>query len=241
MTVLRVHACNKGPFLLRDMLANTTGVPRAGIISPTVSAATSAAKASRSAVSVLLPRESDRTPGALRRDLRRNALRGGPYHAPAHITLKTAVDAGGKFIARQSTVLFVGGGYAGGKPTLQLLREQLLPRAYQVPTCGSIRVRFTPTPPRRPTCARRSRSSSTSAGAARRSHGGALGYDPLEFRLLSSVREGDLLVGNGRSVANSADPRSLPPRDELVARAADMGAGWPSPARKPARGTPRSR
>jgi len=48
-------------------------------------------------------------------------LQASSVRHPAHITLKTAVDEHGKFLAHASEVIYDGGAYAAGKPAPTLL------------------------------------------------------------------------------------------------------------------------
>jgi len=50
-----------------------------------------------------------------------NELQASSVRHAAHITLKTAVDANGKFLAHHSVVIYDGGAYAAGKPAPNLL------------------------------------------------------------------------------------------------------------------------
>lgn len=115
-----------------------------------------------------------------------------PRHA-AVITLRTAVDDDGRFLAHEANVLLDGGAYAAAKPLPHLTlagASNTLP-AYYVP---NVRIEITVTYTNNAPAGHVRAPGEVQALFAGESHVDeicrALGRDPLEFRLLNAVREG---------------------------------------------------
>ncbi|MEX2547991.1 MAG: xanthine dehydrogenase family protein molybdopterin-binding subunit [Chloroflexota bacterium] len=123
-----------------------------------------------------------------------------PRHS-ATIALRTAVNSDGRFVAHDARILLDGGAYAAAKPLPHLTLAgaiNTLP-AYAVPNVRiEVTVAYTNNPP-----AGHVRSpGEVQALFAGESHvdeiARALGRDPLEFRLLNAVREGDSGIDGSR-------------------------------------------
>ena len=124
------------------------------------------------------------------------------------IRLRTGVTADGKLVAHQAEVVFNGGAYAAAKPVPSLtLRGGLSTLgAYSVPnTHIEVKIAYTNTVPgghnRAP--------GEVQALFAGESHvdmiARELGIDPLEFRLLNAIREGD----TGPATEQFREPRAV--------------------------------
>ncbi len=127
-----------------------------------------------------------------------NELQSSTTRHAAHVTLKTAVDENGKFLAHHSTVIYDGGAYAAGKPGPMLLPGfgySTIP--YHIPdSVAEIQSVYT----------------NTIAGAHVRAPADVqlffaweqhvdiiardLGIDALELRMLNVVRAGEPAVSN---------------------------------------------
>ncbi|MEO6350904.1 MAG: xanthine dehydrogenase family protein molybdopterin-binding subunit [Candidatus Limnocylindrales bacterium] len=130
-----------------------------------------------------------------------------PRHA-ASIELRTAVDADGRFLAHDARILLDGGAYAAAKPLPHLTlagASNVLP-AYAVP---NIRIEITVAYTNHPPAGHVRSPGEVQALFAGESHvdeiARALGRDPLEFRLLNALREGDTSV-EGEHIR---EPRSV--------------------------------
>lgn len=222
---VHVISGNKGPFLLRDIMANTIGIPKERIIVEPSGIGGDFGGKGLTIDEIPCYYLAKATGRPVRcAETYTEALRAGPYRAPAHVTLRTAVDADGKFIAHQSTVWFVGGAYAAGKPTVHLLPVNGYYHVpYQIP---NVRIDtaavYTNTAP--PAHVRTPVSVQLLFGWEQHVDIMAreLGIDPLEFRLLNCVREGDRLVaGEQVRSANSV------PVLEALRRESNWGAPVP--------------
>ncbi|HEY5341649.1 MAG TPA: molybdopterin cofactor-binding domain-containing protein, partial [Candidatus Aquilonibacter sp.] len=120
-------------------------------------------------------------------------LQGMTTRHRAYVTLKSAVDEHGKFIAHRSEMLYDGGAYAAGKPTpslLQAIGYGTVP--YQVPNVRlDIRSVYTNTIP----AAHMRSPADVQTYFAWEQHvdiiAQDLGIDPIEFRMLNVIRDGD--------------------------------------------------
>lgn len=196
---VRVISANKAPFFLREQLANTIGIPRESIIvEPSAIGGDFGGKGLT--IDEFACYYLARATGRPVRHVESNtdALRAGPYRHPAQITLKTAVDENGTFIAHESTVLFAGGAYAGGKPTPSLLPGSgyyYVP--YQIPNARiEISCVYTNTAP--PAHIRTPVSVQLYFGWEQHVDlmAEALGRDPLDFRVQNCVRQGETFPSN---------------------------------------------
>ena len=111
----------------------------------------------------------------------------------AYITLKTAVDEHGKFLAHVSEVVYDGGAYAAGKPTPNLVPGSgYATVGYQIP---NVRLDVTCVYTNPITAAHVRSPADVQVYFAWEQHveliATALGIDPLELRMLNVVRDGD--------------------------------------------------
>jgi len=113
---------NKQPFNVREQMSNVTGVPKEKIIvEPSGIGGDFGGKGLTvdEFACYYLAKATGRPVRFV--ETYTDELRAATTRHRANITLRTAVDAQGKLLAHQSTVLFNGGAYAGGKPSPQLL------------------------------------------------------------------------------------------------------------------------
>jgi CO/xanthine dehydrogenase Mo-binding subunit len=196
--VVHVYTVNKQPFSVQQWMANVTGVPLEKIV---VESAAIGGDFGGKGLTIdefacyYLARATKRPVKHVYsyvEELQASSVR----HA-AQLTLKTAVDEHGKFIAHRSDVIYDGGAYAAGKPAPTLLPGMggYATVGYQVP---NVRLDVT--------CVY----TNTIPGAHVRSPADVqcffaweqhvdviaadLGIDPLELRMLNVVREGETAV-----------------------------------------------
>ena len=199
-----VNSPNKSPFALRMQLSHVTGIPLERII-----VETNAIGGDFGGKGLTV----DEFPcfflaKATGRPVRRvqtytDELQGTTTRHPATITLKTAVDAHGKFIAHRSEMLYNGGAYAAGKPMPSLLQAVgygTVP--YQVPNVRlDILSVYTNTIP----AAHMRSPADVQTYFAWEQHVDIIardfGIDAIEFRMLNAIREGDTAV-TGEPVRN---------------------------------------
>jgi CO/xanthine dehydrogenase Mo-binding subunit len=220
---LHVHSPNKSPFALRMQLAHVTGLPIDRIV-----VETNAIGGDFGGKGLTV----DEFPcyflaKATGRPVRRvqtytDELQGMTVRHPATVTLKTAVDAHGKFVAHRSQMLYNGGAYAAGKPMPSLLQAVgygTVP--YQIPNVRlDILSVYTNTIPsahmRSPADVQTYFAWEQHADIIARD----LGIDPIEFRMLNAIRDGDTAV-TGETVRN--------PRAYAVLEALREHSDWGSP------------
>lgn len=120
--VVHVHSPNKSPFDLRLQMARTLGLPPEQI---TVECTSIGGDFGGKGLTLdeyacyFLAKASGRPVRHVQ--TYGDELRAGPTRHHAAMTLRTAVDAAGTFLAHHSTVVYDGGAYAGGKPVPHLL------------------------------------------------------------------------------------------------------------------------
>jgi CO/xanthine dehydrogenase Mo-binding subunit len=228
--VVHVYTVNKQPFSVRQWLSNVTGVPLEKIV--VESAAIGGDFGGKGLtideyVCYYLAR-------ATRRPVKHvysyvEELQASSVRHQAHITLKTAVDERGKFLAHASKVVYDGGAYAAGKPA-----PNLLPGGTGYGTVGYAvpHVRLDVT----------SVYTNTIPGAHVRSPADVqvffaweqhvdmiaadLGIDALELRMLNVVREGEsALTGEALHEPQGYAVLEALKRD-LEARPARPGGAW---------------
>jgi putative selenate reductase molybdopterin-binding subunit len=195
--VVHVYSVNKQPFAVQNWMSTTLGIPPEKIV--VESAAIGGDFGGKGLttdeyVLYFLARATKRPVKHVYSYV--EELQASSVRHPAHLTLKTAVDEHGKFLAHASTVVYDGGAYAAGKPA-----PSLLPGAgyatvgYQVP---NVRLDVT------------SVYTNTIPGAHIRSPADVqcffaweqhvdmmatdLGIDALELRMLNVVRQGETAV-----------------------------------------------
>jgi CO/xanthine dehydrogenase Mo-binding subunit len=120
--VAHIYSCNKSPFLLRNQMSRAIGIPPEQIIIyPTAIGGDFGGKGTtvEEYACYYLAKATGR-PVRYTEEYSEE-LKSGGYRHPAHITLESALDADGKFIAHRSTIVYDGGAYAASKPTPYLL------------------------------------------------------------------------------------------------------------------------
>jgi CO/xanthine dehydrogenase Mo-binding subunit len=192
--IVHVHSPNKSPFELRTQLARTLGLPPERIV---VECTSIGGDFGGKGVTLdefacyFLARACGRPVRYVQTYA--EELRAGPTRHHATVTLRTAVDADGTFLAHHSSVVYDGGAYAAGKPV-----PHLLPGAgygnvpYRIP---DVRLEmcavYTNTLP----AAHVRGPGETQTFFAWEQHVDAiavgLGIDPLELRLRNVITDGD--------------------------------------------------
>lgn len=222
----RVRTTNKTPFLLQKQLALTLGIPAAEI---DVESRHIGGDFGGKGLSLdeyvcwYLARATGRPIKAVM-SLTDDMRAANPRHS-ATITLRTATDAEGRFLAHQSRVLFDGGAYAAGKPAELLVPAGglLTLSCYRVPHVDlEVTCAYTNTVPggnmRAP--------GEPQALFASESHvdmiAATLGVDPLELRLRNALRPGDM----GPTGVPYAAPRAI---EVLETLRSEGGWGRPLP------------
>ena len=120
--VVHVHTVNKQPFSVRQWMADVTGVAPEQIV---VEATAIGGDFGGKGLTIdeypcyFLAKATGRPVKHVYSYL--EELQASSVRHRAHITLKTAVDAEGRFLAHESDVLYDGGAYAAGKPGPNLL------------------------------------------------------------------------------------------------------------------------
>lgn len=192
---IHVVTPNKSPFKLREFMSRVSGVPATNIV---VEPASIGGDFGGKGLTLdefpcyFLARATGRPVRHV--STYTEELQGGTCRHPAHITLETAVDRDGTFLAHRSHVIFNGGAYAGGKPGNLLTPGQIgystVP--YRIPHVRlDIDVAYTNTAP----SAHMRAPSDVQIFWAWEQHvedvAANLGIDALEVRLRNVVDEGD--------------------------------------------------
>ncbi len=197
---IHVVTPNKSPFRLRQSMSSVSGVPAGKIVVESVTIGGDfggkgltldefpcyfLAKATGRPVRYVETYADELTTGTARHR--------------AYITLKTAVDRDGSFLAHHSDVTYDGGAYAGGKPGDKLLPGQLgySTVGYRIPSVRlDIRCVYTNAVP----SAHMRAPSDVQLFWAWEQHvdqiAAGLGIDPLALRLKNVVGEGETSVTN---------------------------------------------
>jgi len=204
---IRVVSTNKHPFLLRAQLASTLGLPPEAVVveAPFIGGDFGGKGAPLDeAACCYLARATGRPVRSVMtyaEDLRRTNPR-----PAAKVRLKTGVDRDGRIVAHEAEIVFDGGAYAAGSPLNTLIPDVPTPHgglsplsAYAVPyartTYSSVYTNTVPAGHMRAP-------GEVQARFAGESHVDAiareLSMDPLEFRRLNAVRQGDTGPGNER-------------------------------------------
>ena len=211
--LVHVRSTNKSPFELRDQLALATGVDRDAIV---IEPAYIGGDFGSKGLSIeefpcyYLARATGRPVKYVRRyadDVRATVVR----HA-AKITLRSGVDADGRFVAFDARLLYDGGAYAAGKPIPLLIPGGRVKTPYVFSNARIERIcAYTNTVPsgqvRNPAGVPLVFSLESHIDAIARE----LGADPLAFRRLNAAREGTLDV-DGKCYA---EPRAVEVLDAL--------------------------
>lgn len=205
--VVHIAASNKAPFVLRDQIAATLGLPPTRIVVENAfvggdfggkgtpfdeAACYYLAQATGRPVKFVMTYVDE--------------LRATNPRPAAMMRLCTGVDSTGRFVAHQAEILFNGGAYAAGLPLPTLIPDIIQPlgglctlEVYSVPqTDIDFKTVYTNTVPvghmRAPGEVQVQFASESHVDMIARE----LGMDPLEFRLLNSVQTGEAGPSNGR-------------------------------------------
>ena len=120
--VVHVYTCNKQPFAVQNWMSITLGLPLEKIVVESIAIGGDFGGKGLTIDEYVLYFLAKATGRPVKHvytyveELQASSVR----HA-AHLTLKTAVDEHGKFLAHRSEVIYDGGAYAAGKPAPQLL------------------------------------------------------------------------------------------------------------------------
>jgi CO/xanthine dehydrogenase Mo-binding subunit len=228
--VVHVYTCNKQPFAVQQWMSNALKLPLEKIVVESIAIGGDFGGKGLTIdeyVSYFLAKATGR-PIKHTYTYVEELLASSVRHA-AHIKLKTAVDANGKFLAHRSDVVYDGGAYAAGKPA-----PQLLPGAGGYATVGynipNVQLDVT------------SVYTNTIAGAHIRSPADVqcffaweqhveliaadLGIDPLELRMLNVCREGETAV-TGEHMNKPQGYRVLEAlKNDIDARPITDGGAW---------------
>jgi CO/xanthine dehydrogenase Mo-binding subunit len=228
--VVHVHTVNKQPFSVRGWMADVTGVPVEKIVVEVNAIGGDfggkgltideypcyylACATGRPVMHVYSYVEE---------------LQASSVRHPAHITLKTAVDAQGRFLAHASDVTYNGGAYAAGKPGPNLVPGLIgyATVGYHVPHARlAVRSIYTNTIPgahvRAP--------ADVQVTFAWEQHvdmiAHELGLDPIALRMLNVVREGQTAL-TGEALYEPRGYAVLAAlKEDLDARRAPPGRAW---------------
>jgi CO/xanthine dehydrogenase Mo-binding subunit len=197
---IHVVTPNKAPFRLRDYLAVMSGTPREKIVVESVFIGGDFGGKGLTVDEFpcyFLARATGRPVRSVSTYV--DELQNGTARHPANITLRTAVDRDGTFLAHHSLVTFNGGAYAGGKPGNLLLPGQLgySTVGYRIPSVRlDIDVVYTNTTP----SAHMRAPSDVQIFWAWEQHveeiAAGLGMNSLALRLRNVVDEGDRSVSD---------------------------------------------
>jgi CO/xanthine dehydrogenase Mo-binding subunit len=192
--VVHVYSTNKSLFALRTQMSLATGVPieRIVIEQPFIGGDFGAKGHSvEEYICYYLARATSRPVKAVR-SYTDDVMSTNVRHA-AEITLRTGVDAAGRFTAFDARVLFDGGAYAAAKPLPALIPGSFSKLPYYIPNARAECIAvYTNTVPaghlRAPADVQISFAVESHVDTIAR----ALGMDPIAFRLLNAIR-GDQL------------------------------------------------
>ena len=208
--VVHVVTTNKAPFALRTQLAASLGIPEERIV---VDAGHIGGDFGGKGLSidefalVFLARAAGRPVKAVTRyadELQATSCR----HA-ARITVRTAVDGDGRFLAHEARVLLDGGAYAAGKPVAAVLPGDALftLAGYRVPAARvEAMTVYTNTVPAGHARAPGQPQNSFAVESHLDLIALEMGIDPLELRLRNALRPGDVDVLGERCAASQAVP-----------------------------------
>jgi CO/xanthine dehydrogenase Mo-binding subunit len=228
--IVHVWTVNKQPFSVRQWMSNVTGVPLEKIV---VESAAIGGDFGGKGLTIdeyacyYLAKASGRPVKHVYSYV--EELQASSVRHQAHITLKTAVDAHGKFIAHASDVIYDGGAYAAGKPAPNLLPggTGYATVGYQIPNVRlDVKSIYTNTIPgahvRSP--------ADVQVFFAWEQHvdmiAADMGIDALELRMLNVVREGETAV-TGEALHQPQGYAVLAAlKRDLDARPAPPGRAW---------------
>lgn len=202
---VRVRTTNKAPFSLRHQLSVVTGIEEEGIVVDSMFIGGDFGGKGHSIDDFpcfYLAQATGRPVKAVM-TYTEELMAADPRHA-ARIYTRTGVDRDGRFVAHQSRLYYNGGAYAGAKPQAGPWGSPL--QCYNVPNVDMQNFCvYTNTVP----CGNMRAPGQTISALAGEEHidhiARELGIDPLEFRLLNAIREGD----SGPSGVKIKDPRAV--------------------------------
>ena len=222
--IVHVITTNKSPFELREQLAIATGVPRESIVvEPSFIGGDFGSKglSIEEFQCYFLARVTGRPVKHVR--AYSDDMRGGVVRHASKITVRSGVDAAGRFVALDLRLLYDGGAYAAGKPIPTLIPGANAKAPYAFRNSRVERIcAYTNTIP--------SGQVRDPAGVplifALESHvddvARCLGVDPLEFRLRNAIRADEIDLDGG----TYAEPRAA---EVLAALRAGVEWGRPLP------------
>ena len=223
---VHVQSPNKSPFKLRAYLAHVAGIkPETVVIEPTAIGGDFGGKGLTidEYPCYFLAKATGRPVRFVQTYV--DELQTGTTRHRSHITLRTAVDRDGTFLAHVSNIDYEGGAYAAGKPGDKLLPGQLgySTVGYQIPHAQlNVRCVYTNTLP----AAHVRAPSDVQIFFAWEQHveeiAAALGVDSLDLRLRNVMNDGDTALTGEAMIA----PMGL---DVLRALKADVDAAKPIP------------
>jgi putative selenate reductase molybdopterin-binding subunit len=228
--IVHVHTVNKQPFNVRNWMAGVTGIPRERIV---VESATIGGDFGGKGHTIdeyicyYLAAATGRPVKHVYTYL--DELQASSVRHKAYLTLKTALDERGRFLAHTSDVVYDGGAYAAGKPGPKMLPGAIgyatIP--YRVPNVRiAVRSIYTNTIPGAHVRAPADPQVTFAWEAHVDAIAAALGFDPLELRLLNVARDGETAL-NGETVHRSQGVAVLARlQREIEARPAPPGRAW---------------
>jgi CO/xanthine dehydrogenase Mo-binding subunit len=228
--VVHVYTVNKQPFSVRQWMSNVIGVPLEKIV--VESAAIGGDFGGKGLtideyVCYYLAKATGRPVKHVYNYV--EELQASSIRHQAHITLKTAVDAHGKFLAHASEVIYNGGAYAAGKPSPNLLPggTGYATVGYQIPNVRlDVRSIYTNSIPgahvRAP--------ADVQVFFAWEQHvdmiAADLAIDALELRMLNIVREGETAVTDEALHEPQGYAVLAALKRDIEARPAPPGRAW---------------
>jgi CO/xanthine dehydrogenase Mo-binding subunit len=229
--VLHIQSPCKAPFRLREQLALVTGMPREKIV---IERPSIGGDFGGKGIVIdefpcyFLARKTGRPVkyvSTLMDDMRAMGVRHG-----AEITLRTGVDAGGRFLVHEASVDYDGGAYAAAKPSANHTPGQIgfATIGYQIPHVRlNIRVVYTNNTPASHVRA----PADVQTVFAWESHvdlmAEALGIDPFDLRLRNVMADGDTAI-TGEAMHH--------PRGREVLETLRRESRWDETGAKPGRG-----
>ena len=223
---VEIWANNKGPFMLREQVAEACGIPQESItVYPCNIGGDFGGKGSFMDVPLCyyLALHAQR-PVKLVMSYIQELMAANPRH-PATITLKTGVKKDGRLWARQAKVVFNSGAYGAYKPRVHLRGADHAGGAYLIPHVNieSYMVYTNNVP-----CGHMRAPGKPQVLFAVESHmdmiAQELGLDPYEFRMINILKD-------GQSTPVGEDLQDI--RAEETLRQAAQAAGWDRPKEKP--------
>ena len=228
--IVHVHTVNKQPFNVRQWMSAVLDLPRERIVVESTAIGGDFGGKGHTIdeyVCYYLARASGRPVKHVYTYL--DELQASSVRHKAYLTLKTAVDEHGRFLAHASDVVYDGGAYAAGKPGPNMLPGAIgyATIAYRVPHARvNVRSIYTNTIPGAHVRAPADPQVTFAWEAHIDAIAAELGIDPLELRLRNVVRDGEAAL-NGETVHESQGHAVLAAlKREIDARPAPPGRAW---------------